>query len=135
MTGRSGRSRTDLLSHLLNSIMNSYTTKAQYGILLQASNVAISGVDLSTAPNADQRLVNTITNTYVPPLILADSSTAGIKVGSGYSGIKLVNVDVTAEKVPALHVDCSNLEIVETSNPDLYLTTYSGSGINENWGT
>ncbi|WP_324292166.1 S8 family serine peptidase [uncultured Methanospirillum sp.] len=115
-------------------LKKSFTTKAQFGILVQASNVRISGVDLSTAPNADQRPVNSITNIYAP-LTLAETGAAGIKVSSGYTGVKLVDVNVVGQNVPAVHVDGSNLDIIGTNNPDPYLTTYSGSGINDNWGT
>ncbi|WP_181391656.1 lectin like domain-containing protein [Methanospirillum lacunae] len=115
-------------------LKKSFTTKAQFGILVQASNVRISGVDLSTAPNADQRPVNSITNTYAP-LTLAETGAAGIKVTSGFTGVKLVDVNVVGQNVPAVHVDGSNLDIIGTNNPDPYLTTYSGSGINDNWGT
>ncbi len=115
-------------------LKKSFTTKAQFGILVQASNVRISGVDLSTAPNADQRPVNSITNIYAP-LTLAETGAAGIKVTSGYTGVKLVDVNVVGQNVPAVHVDGSNLDIIGTNNPDPYLTTYSGSGINDNWGT
>nr|WP_324291962.1 PKD domain-containing protein [uncultured Methanospirillum sp.] len=115
-------------------LKKSFTTKAQFGILVQASNVRISGVDLSTAPNADQRPVNSITNIYAP-LTLAETGAAGIKVTSGFTGVKLVDVNVVGQNVPAVHVDGSNLDIIGTNNPDPYLTTYSGNGINDNWGT
>ncbi len=115
-------------------LVNSFTTKAQFGILLQASNVRISGIDLSTALNADQRPVNSITNIYAP-LLLAETGAAGIKIPSGYNNIKLVNVNVDALNVPAIHVDGSNVDLIGTNNPDPYLTTYTGCGINENWGT
>jgi hypothetical protein len=75
-------------------LKNRYTTKAQFGILLQASYVTISGADLSTAPNADQRPVNTKTNTYAL-FIMAEIGAAEIKVTPGFSKIKLINTDVT----------------------------------------
>ncbi|WP_146199763.1 PKD domain-containing protein [Methanospirillum stamsii] len=115
-------------------LLKSFTTKAQFGILIQASNVTINGIDLSTSPNADQRPVNTITNTYAP-LIKAETGAAGIKVTSGYSNVKLVNVNVQAENVPALHIVDSNVEIIGTNNPNPWLKTYTGCGINDNWGT
>ncbi|WP_319579018.1 hypothetical protein [uncultured Methanospirillum sp.] len=115
-------------------LKKSFTTKAQFGILVQASNVRVSGVDLSTTPNADQRPVNSITNIYAP-LTLAETGAAGIKVTSGYTGVKLVDVNVVGQNVPAVHVEGSNLDIIGTNNPDPYLTTYSGNGINDNWGT
>ncbi len=107
-------------------LVSSFTTKAMYAILIQASYVTISGIDLTASSTGSSEQVNTITHT---------GTGGAITVESGYTGVKLVNVDVDASNGPAVKVDGSSVDIIGTDNPDAYLTSYNGGATNEHWGT